>query len=59
MLWEDLGGGMGRWEAQQQQKNNGKESACNAGDMGSTPESGRFPGKEMATQTSNLVWEIS
>ena len=24
---------------------NGKESACNAGDMGSTPESRRFPGE--------------
>ena len=26
----------------------GKESACNAGDLGSTPGSGRSPGKEMA-----------
>ena len=24
----------------------GKESACNAGDMGSIPESGRSPGRE-------------
>ena len=23
----------------------GKQSACNAGDQGSTPESGRFPGE--------------
>ena len=24
----------------------GKKSACNAGDLGSIPESGRFPGEE-------------
>ena len=24
----------------------GKESACNAGDLGSIPESGRYPGEE-------------
>ena len=27
----------------------GKESACNAGDMGSIPELGRFPGKGNGT----------
>ena len=42
---------------------NGKESACwileqNAGDVGSIPEWGRFPGGSMATQSSILVWRI-
>ena len=32
----------------------GKESACNAGDAGSIPESGRTPEEEMATQYSCL-----
>ena len=36
-----------------------KESACNAGDPGSVPGLGRFPGKGMATQSSILAWKIS
>ena len=35
-----------------------KESACNAGDPGSIPESGRSPEKEMATHSSILAWKI-
>ena len=35
-----------------------KESACNAGDTGSIPRSGRSPGKGMATHSSILAWEI-
>ena len=34
------------------------ESACNAGDLGSIPGSGRPPGKEMAAQSSTLAWKI-
>ena len=38
---------------------NGKESACNAGDTGSIPESGRFPLEEgMAIHSSMLAWRI-
>ena len=36
----------------------GKESACNAGGLGSIPESGRSPGEEMATHSSVLAWRI-
>ena len=36
----------------------GKESACNAGDLGSIPSPGRSPGKGMATHSSILAWEI-
>ena len=36
----------------------GKESACNTGDMGSIPESGRSPEKEMAAHYSILAWKI-
>ena len=36
----------------------GKESACNAGDVGSVYGSGRSPEKEMATHSSTLAWEI-
>ena len=36
----------------------GKESACNAGDMGSIPELGEPLQKEMATHSSIFVWEI-
>ena len=37
----------------------GKESACNAGDLGSVPGLGRSPGeKGMATQSSILAWRI-
>ena len=36
-----------------------KESACSAGDPGSTPGSGRSPEKEMATHSSILAWKIS
>ena len=35
-----------------------KASACNEGDPGLIPGSGRFPGKEMATHSSILAWEI-
>ena len=35
-----------------------KPSACNAGDLGSFPGSGRSPGKEMATHSSILAWRI-
>ena len=35
-----------------------KESACNAGDEGSIPGSGRSPEKEMATHSSILAWRI-
>ena len=37
---------------------NGKESACNAGDAGSFPGSGRFPERGMATHSSILVRRI-
>ena len=36
----------------------GKESACNAGDLGSIPVSGRSPGEGMATHSSILAWRI-
>ena len=36
----------------------GKESACNAGDMGSIPDFGEPLQKEMATHSSVFVWEI-
>ena len=36
----------------------GKESAYNAGDLGSSPGLGRSPGVGMATCTSILVWRI-
>ena len=35
-----------------------KESACNAGDLGSIPGSGSLPKEEMATHSSILAWEI-
>ena len=35
----------------------GKESACDAGDLGSIPGSGRFPREEMAIHSSILAWE--
>ena len=35
-----------------------KASACNAGDLGSIPGSGRFPGEEMVTHSSILAWRI-
>ena len=37
---------------------NGKESPADAGDIGSIPELGRSPKKEMATHSSSLAWEI-
>jgi len=37
----------------------GKESVCNAGDVGWIPGSGRSLEKEMATHSSILAWEIS
>ena len=36
-----------------------KESACNAGDAGSIPMSGRSLIKEMAIHSSILAWEIT
>ena len=37
----------------------GKESTCSAGDLGSIPGLGRFPGKEyMSTHSSILAWRI-
>ena len=36
----------------------GKASAYNAGDPGSIPGSGRFPGEGKATHSSTLAWEI-
>ena len=36
----------------------GKESACNAGDLGLVPESGRSPGEGNAIHSSILAWRI-
>ena len=36
----------------------GKESACNAGDLGSIPGLGRFSGEGKATHSSILAWRI-
>ena len=36
----------------------GKASACNVGDLGLIPGSGRSPGEEMATHSSTLAWKI-
>ena len=36
----------------------GKESACNVGDLGSIPGLGRFPGGGHATHSSILAWRI-
>ena len=36
----------------------GKESPCNAGDLGSIPGSGSALDKEMATHSSILTWRI-
>ena len=36
----------------------GKASACNAGDLGPIPGSGRSLEKEMATHSSILAWRI-
>ena len=35
-----------------------KESACNAGDLGSIPGLGRSAGEGMATHSSILAWRI-
>ena len=35
-----------------------KESACNVGDLGSLPRSGRSLAKGMPTHSSILVWRI-
>ena len=40
------------------QRFSGKESTCNAGDLGSIPGSGRSLEKEMATLSSILAWKI-
>ena len=37
----------------------GKESACSAGDLGSTPGLGRTPGEGNAAHSSTLAWRIS
>ena len=37
----------------------GKESACHAGDLGSVPGSGRFPGEWNGNHYSTLGWRIS
>ena len=36
----------------------GKASACDVGDPGSIPGSGRSPGERMATHSSILAWRI-
>ena len=36
----------------------GKESACNAGDLGSIPGLGGSPEEGMATHSSNLAWRL-
>ena len=36
----------------------GKESDCNAGDLGSIPGSGRSPGEGMANHSSIFAWRI-
>ena len=36
----------------------GKESTCNAGDLGSIPGLGRPPGGEHGNHSSNLAWRI-
>ena len=36
----------------------GKESACNAGELGSIPGLGRSPGEGKATHSSILAWRI-
>ena len=36
----------------------GKESACNAGDLGSIPGLGRSPGEGKATHSSIQAWRI-
>ena len=36
----------------------GKESAWNAGDLGSIPRLGRSPGEEIETHPNILVWRI-
>ena len=35
----------------------GKESACNAGDLGSIPESGRYPGAGHGNPFQYSCWE--
>ena len=50
-LWVSPLYGLPRWLR-------GKESACQVGDMGLIPGSGRSLEKEMATYSSILVWEI-
>ena len=36
----------------------GKESACNAGDLGLIPGSGKSPGEENGNPLSTLAWKI-
>ena len=37
----------------------GEESACNAGDLGSIPESGRSSEEGMSIHSSVLAWRIA
>ena len=37
----------------------GKESACNVGDPGSVPGSGRFPGEGYCNPLHILAWRVS
>ena len=37
----------------------GRESACNAGDLGLIPGLGRSPGEGNAAHSSTLAWKIS
>ena len=36
----------------------GKSSACNVGDLGSIPESGRSPGEGNGNYSGTLAWKI-
>ena len=36
----------------------GKESACNAGNLDSIPGSGRSPGEDMVNHSSILAWRL-
>ena len=47
----------GNWDFGFSGGSDGKEPTCNAGDLGSIPESDPLE-KEMATHSSILVWEI-
>ena len=61
-LLSRLGGPVSHWHLQPSmafsRSSVDKESACNAGDQGSIPGSGRSLEKEMATHSSILAWRI-